>query len=225
MLVMALQHRMEEGSIMSKFVVPDHRLVVPLTAFYPGRLSEWSRERVYWWLHRSRLSNNDIRRLCRAPLREDALADRVVPLAPIMGGAGSFSDWYELRCLDLLFHKSDLSGVPLAADPYLGLWTVTTTLDDTSTGSTANECTYTTYARAPIANTSMNAPSANSISNGTAITFSGYTSGSTTCTQWMVTTTVTTGNSLVYGTCTSTTIDSTHNPATVAIGALTVTLD
>lgn len=186
------------------------------------RLTEFAREREYWWLHNKRLSENDIRRSLGLPLLDSG--DRVIPA--IAGGA-SFTDYLELKVLDYIFN--DPATAFVSADPYLGLWQSTATLTDTSTGSTANECVspanYTGYARQQIPNASMSAAAAGSKTNGTAIQFAPCTANSATVTYWGTCDALTVGNMLVWGTCTSTTIDTSHTPATVAIGGLVVTLD
>ena len=200
---------------MSDLIVP--AIIIPRNP----RLSEFAREREYWYLNRNRLTKNDVYRKWGMPLVDDG--DKVIPT--IAGGA-SFSDYLELKVLDYIF--DDPNTAFISADPYLGLWT--SALTDTSTGATAGECTaiaYTTYARQQVTNTLMSAAAAGSKTNSGAITFNACTATSATVTYWCTVdaSALTTGNILVWGTCTSTTIDTSHTPPTVAIGALTVTLD
>lgn len=131
----------------------------------------------------------------------------------------SASNYLENKLLDHIFNDSAYS----APTPYLALCTVVP--DDTSTGSTITEANYTGYARKAIAGSDMSAATSGSKTNSAAITFDACTAGSSTVVGWAVCDAATTGNVLVWGTCTSTTIDSTHTPATIAIGALVVSLD
>lgn len=204
---------------MSDLIIPEPAIIIPRNP----RLSDFSREREYWYLNRNRLTKNDVHRKWGFPLVDDG--DKVIPT--IAGGA-SFSDYLELKVLDYIFN--DPSTAFVSADPYLALWQSTATLNDAATGATANECSavlYTTYARQQVTNTLMSAAAAGSKTNSGAITFAACTATSATVTWWGTTDAagIGAGNMLVWGTCTSTTVDTSHTPPTVAIGALTVTLD
>lgn len=139
---------------------------------------------------------------------------------PAAGGA-SFSDYLELKILDHIFNDGTYS-VPTAS---LGLWT--SALTDASTGATAGEADYTTYARVTIAAADMSAAAAGSKTNTAAFTFPACTAGTDTVTFWGTfdSATIGAGNLLVWGTCTSTVISTTQTPPVVAIGGLIVTLD
>lgn len=139
---------------------------------------------------------------------------------PAAGGA-SFSDYLELKVLDHIFNDGTFS-VPTAS---LGLWT--SALTDASTGATAGEASYTTYARVTIAAADMSAAAAGSKTNTSAFTFPACTAGTSTITFWGTfdSATIGAGNLLVWGTATSTVISTTQTPPTVAIGGLVVTLD
>src|SRR4249920_148253 len=65
--------------------------------------------------------------------------------------AASFSDYLENKVLDHIFNDGTYS-VPTAS---LGLWT--SALTDASTGATAGEAAYTTYARVTIGAADMSA--------------------------------------------------------------------
>lgn len=139
---------------------------------------------------------------------------------PAMGGA-SFSDYLENKVLDHIFNDGTYS-VPTAS---LGLWT--SALTDASTGATAGEASYTTYARVTIAAADMSAAASGSKTNTAAFTFPACTAGGSTVTYWGTfdSATIGAGNLLVWGTATSTVISTTQTPPTVAIGGLVVTLD
>ncbi len=132
----------------------------------------------------------------------------------------SFSDYWENAVLDATFGDPD---VTITAPVYLALCTTVPT--DASTGSTIVEATYTGYARKSIAAADMSAAASGSKTNSNAITFAACTSGSSTIIGWALCDAATVGNVLCWGTCTSTVISVTQTPATVAAGALVVTLD
>jgi hypothetical protein len=149
---------------------------------------------------------------------DDFIAEHGFP--PIAGGA-SFSDYLENKVLDHIFNDGTFA-VPTAS---LGLWT--SALTDASTGATAGELTYTTYARVTIAAADMSAAASGSKTNTAAFTFPACTAGGGTVTFWGTfdSATIGAGNLLVWGTATSTVISTTQTPPVVAIGQLVVTLD
>lgn len=149
---------------------------------------------------------------------DDFIAEYGYP--PIAGGA-SFSDYLENKVLDHIFNDGTYS-VPTAS---LGLWT--SALTDASTGATAGEAAYTTYARVTIGAADMSAAASGSKTNTAAFTFPACTAGSSTITFWGTfdSATIGAGNLLVWGTATSTVISTTQTPPVVAIGGLVVTLD
>jgi hypothetical protein len=128
----------------------------------------------------------------------------------------SFSDYLENKVLDHIFNDSAYS----APTPYLALHTVVPT--DSTTGT---EAAYTGYARKAIAAADMSAAASGSKTNSNAITFDPCTAGTSTIIGWGIYDASTSGNLLVWGTCTSTVISTTQTPATIAIGGLVVTLD
>lgn len=138
----------------------------------------------------------------------------------VMGGA-SLSDDAEIKILNHIFNDGTYS-VPTAS---IGLWT--SALTDASTGATAGELTYTTYARVTIAAADMSAAAAGSKTNTNAFTFPAVTAGGGTVTFWGTfdSATIGAGNLIVWGTATSTVISTTQTPPTVAVGGLVVTLD
>lgn len=133
----------------------------------------------------------------------------------------SFSDYWENAVLDGTF--GDPTTPTITAPVYLALCTTVPT--DASTGSTIVEANYTGYARKSIAAADMSAAAAGSKTNANAITFAACTAGTSTVIGWALCDAATAGNVLCWGTCTSTVISSTQTPATVAVGALVVTLD
>lgn len=149
---------------------------------------------------------------------DDYIAEHGIP--PAAGGA-SFSDYLENKVLDHIFNDGTYS-VPTAS---LGLWT--SALTDASTGATAGEAAYTTYARVTIAAADMSAAASGSKTNTAAFTFPACTAGTSTITFWGTfdSATIGAGNLLVWGTATSTVISTTQTPPVVAIGGLVVTLD
>ena len=134
----------------------------------------------------------------------------------------SFSDYLEPLILD---HVLSDGAFTEPANVYVGLWT--SALTDASTGATAGEATYTGYARKEILATDLSAGAAGSKTNSAAITFAACSGSTSTITYFGITDNATTGagNLLMWGTVTSKVIDTSNTPATIAIGALVVTLD
>lgn len=141
---------------------------------------------------------------------------------PMLGGSGSFSDYAEPKILDHLLSDGAFTE---PANVYLAL--CTTLPDDTKTGVNIVEATYTGYARLEILASDLSAAAAGSKTNSAALTFAACTASSSTIVGWAVTDNATTsaGNSLCWGSCTSTVISTTATPPTVDIGGLVVTLD
>jgi len=106
---------------------------------------------------------------------------------------------------------------------YLALCTTAPT--DASTGSTIVEANYTGYARKQIAAGDLNAAASGSMTNANAITFAACTAGSSTIVGFAICDASSAGNVLYWGTVTSIVIDTSHTPATVAAGGLTITED
>lgn len=132
-----------------------------------------------------------------------------------------FSNFEENEVLDTIFGDG---AVNLNTAPtYLAL--TTGAVAETDTGSTLVEAAYTGYARKAVAAADMGPASAGAKANSATITFAACTGGTSTVIGWAQCTSLTTGNVIVFGTCTSTVISTTQTPATVAIGALSVTLD
>ena len=139
---------------------------------------------------------------------------------PIIGGGGSIGNAVENKILDHLVENATYA----APDPYLGLWT--SAVDDTSTAATAGEANYTGYARVAITSALMSAAAAGAVTNDAEIVFGACTAGDDTVTHWMLCSSASgAGDNIAWGTCTSTLIDTTHTPPTVAVGGLDITLD
>lgn len=103
----------------------------------------------------------------------------------------------------------------------------TTAPTSTTTGATVVEATYTGYGRQTIAAAGFNAATSATPSvatNNGAITFGNCTGGTSTLLGFMLADSATTGagNSLWYGTLTSTVISTTQTPPTVANGNLSL---
>jgi hypothetical protein len=160
-----------------------------------------------------------LQRKILAEYSEEFLAEHGYP--PVAGGA-SFSDYLENKVLDHIFNDGTFT-VP--ATVALGLWT--SALTDASSGATAGELTYTTYARVSTAAADFSAAAAGSKTNTNALTFPACTAGGGTVTFWGTfdSATIGAGNLLIWGTATSTVISTTQTPPTVAIGGLVCTLD
>lgn len=136
-----------------------------------------------------------------------------------------FSDVVENKLLD---HITGKTAYTITAPTYLALTTVAVAETDTGTtlGSLTKEATYGSYVRKSIAAADMAAAAAGSTSNTVQQTFANCTSGSNTIIGWaLLTTSSGAGDILMFGTCTSTVISTTQTPPTVAVGALTLTLD
>ena len=133
--------------------------------------------------------------------------------------AGNLSTYSGNKLLELLTGKTSFT-LPTA---YLALCTVVPTA--ASTGATLTEATYGGYARLPTAGGDWTTAASNTISNATALSFSGCLSGSSTIIGWAACDSGTTGagNVLFWGTCAATTISTSFTPARFAIGALVVT--
>jgi hypothetical protein len=139
-----------------------------------------------------------------------------------------FGDAVEAKILDHIFNDGTYS----APTPNLALGTGAISDSDVaaSFGGTT-EANYTGYARVQIAAADMSAASAGSKTNSNAITFPACTGSSAVVIAWCVTSSGATtarlsaGDVIVYGTCTSTTVDTTHTPPTVAASGLVCNLD
>jgi hypothetical protein len=131
----------------------------------------------------------------------------------------SFSDYAEIKILD----HANGDGSWTSPTCYIGLWT--SALTDASTGSTAGEAAYTTYARVTMNAADMSAAASGSKTNSAAWTFPACTASTSTITYFGVFDASTAGNMISWGTVTSKVIDTSNTPPTIAIGAWVNTLD
>jgi len=153
----------------------------------------------------------------------DRLVKRQAAGEQIIGGAASFSDAYETKVLEHVAGKTTLT---LVTPIYVALCTTVPT--DASTGTTIVEAAYTGYARKSIAAAdwaSAVAGSPGSIANANAITFAACTGGTSTVIGFALCDAATVGNVIMWGTCTSTVVSTTNTPASIAVSALSMTLD
>lgn len=133
-----------------------------------------------------------------------------------------FSDAMENEILDSIF--GDHATINLFTAPtYLALTTVAVAEGDT--GSTITEANYTGYARKSVEAADMGAASGGSKANVNQLQFANATAGSSTVIGWAQCSAAAAGKIGLFGTCTSTTISATQTPATIAVGALSGSLD
>lgn len=149
-------------------------------------------------------------------------ADDLIRYVAIAG----FSDAVEAKILDHVFND----GTYAAPTPYLALGTAA--IQDSDIAATfggTTEANYTSYARLSIAAADMNAAAAGSKNNGNVLTLAGCTGSSSVVIAWCVCSAgparLAAGDVIVGGTCTSTTIDTTHTPPSIAVSGLVVNLD
>lgn len=136
------------------------------------------------------------------------------------------SQYAMAKVIDHLNTKTTFT-VPAACAMALGTTPAPTS---TTTGATLTEAAYTGYARQAIVGGGWVAATAATPSvgvNNGAITFGACTAGTSTLIGFMLadSATLAAGNSLWYGTLTSTVISTTQTPPTVASGALSVSLN
>jgi hypothetical protein len=186
----------------------------------------------HMWLPGGVVSPAEMPGLARTGLRDGLLGSRERPWLKaadkLISWFAGFSDAVEVKILDHIFND----GTYAAPTPNLALGTgaISDTDVAASFGGTT-EANYTGYARVAIAAADMNAASAGSKTNGNAITFPACTASSAVVIAWCVTSSGATtarlsaGDVIIYGTCTSTTVDTTHTPPTVAVGGLVANLD
>ena len=133
--------------------------------------------------------------------------------------AGSLSDYAESKLLDHLMGKTSFT---MPSTVYAALCTVTIT--DSMTGSTITEATYTGYSRKAIAASDLNAASGGVMTNANDIVFAACTAGTSTVIGVAIVDASSAGNLLAYSDVTSKVVDTTSTPATIAAGALSITL-
>lgn len=145
----------------------------------------------------------------------------------IAGGSGTFSNFSQTTILAHLTGQDNASWANLSP-VYLALCTAVP--DSSKTGSTITEAGYTGYARLSFANTDFSsavsggAGGQSTIANSGTKTFAACTASSSTIIGWDLASASSAGNSLAWGSCTSTVISTTQTPATVAASALSLGL-
>lgn len=191
-------------------MMPTERQILHLN---PGRLSDYGREQV------------DLEQVDFMVRNHQRFAANGRPA--IAGGSGTFSNFAETTVLAHLTGQDNAAWANLAPT-FLALTTVVP--DSSKTGSTITEANYTGYARLSVAAASWaaavsgGAGAASSIANSATLTFAACTAGTSTVIGWALCTAATVGNVLAWGSATSTVISTTQTPATVASGALSLTL-
>lgn len=135
-----------------------------------------------------------------------------------MGGA---FDYLENKLLDHSLGKSAYT----MPQPYLALCTVVP--EDSKTGSTITEASYTGYARKKVEASVLNAAASGKSKNNAKLEFPECTAGSSTIIGWALidASAVGTGNGLYWGTCTSVAISTTQTPAIVPAEQLNIEAD
>lgn len=136
-----------------------------------------------------------------------------------------FSDAVENKILD---HLARGTTAPYATPAPLYICLLTTGASDTSTSASLVEANYTGYVRKQAPAADWAAASAGSIATSVQEAFAACTGGTSTVIGWAlspIAATAGAGDVVMYGTCTSVTISTTQTPATVAAGALSLTLD
>jgi hypothetical protein len=137
-----------------------------------------------------------------------------------------FSDAVENKILDHIF----ADGTYAAPTPFAALGTgAISDSDVAATFGGTTEANYTGYTRVAIAAADMSAAASGSKTNSNPITFPACTASSAVVIAWCVASAgparLAAGDVIIYGTCTSTTIDNTHTPPTLAAGGLVCNLD
>ena len=132
-----------------------------------------------------------------------------------------FSNATEAKILDHIVGKSQYA---FPTNTYLAL--CTTAPSETDTGSTLAEPTgLTGYARKVLTAADWNAASGGQIANAATITFATITAGTATILGWALCTAASGGDVIAYGGGLNVGLSATQTPATVAPGALTISLD
>ncbi len=139
-------------------------------------------------------------------------------LRDIVVFASGKSTYYISKVLNQFWNATTFS---FPATLYAAIWTAT--LDKTSTGATAGECSYTGYTRVAVTANTTNFPlsvAGSNIQNATAITFpaNGGTLQTGTFFAILDVTTLGAGNILYWGSITSTAVNPSDTPQVAANG-------
>lgn len=137
-----------------------------------------------------------------------------------------FGDAVENKILDHIFND----GTYAAPTPYAALGTgAISDSDVAATFGGTTEANYTGYTRVAVGAADMSAAASGSKTNTNPITFPNCTASSAVVIAWCITSAgparLAAGDVIIYGTVTSTTIDSTHTPPTIAASGLVCNLD
>lgn len=136
-----------------------------------------------------------------------------------------FSDAVENKILD---HLARGTTAPYATPSPLYMALLTTAATDASTSASLVEANYTGYARKQVPAGDWSAASAGAIATSVQEAFAACTAGTSTVIGFALSPISTTGGAgdvVMFGSVTSVTISTTQTPATIASGALSMTLD
>lgn len=182
------------------------------------------------WLPDRPLAHEEAMALAIEGLKEGVLGSEERPWRraadQLVSWMAGFGDAVENKILDHIFND----GTYAAPTPYMALGTGAISDSDVaaSFGGTT-EANYTGYLRVAIAASDVSAAAAGSKTNSAVITFPACTASSSVVIAWAVvsagTARLAAGDVIVYGTVTSTTIDTTHTPPTIAASGLVTNLD
>lgn len=142
----------------------------------------------------------------------------------------SATNSFETALLNLIFANDAIANIgnasgiqPSSVDG--SLYVALFTADPTESGLTANECTYTSYARVAVSRTNGWTVSGNSAENAAAITFPQATGGSETATHFAIMTASSGGDMLFSGALGSSQAIASGTTPEFAAGGLTITAD
>lgn len=188
---------------MSKLILPGEDLMIARIgsgvelALHPGRLSRYGRELARAAEHH----------------RGDGISDAARWLMGLE--LASKSDYLENKNLD---HNLSDGAFTMPEKVYLAL--CTSVPEDSKTGTTIAEASYTGYARKQVEAASLSAAASGTKKNSAEITFAECTASSSTIIGWALCDALTVGNMLYWGTATSTVISTTQTPPKIAVEAL-----
>lgn len=187
-----------------KLIQPKDALQVVSLDLHPGRPSKYMRE------------------LLRAADITDE--NGLLPAARWLMGLrlGGKSDYLENKDLD---HNLGKTSFTMPTNVYLALCTVVP--EDSKTGITITEASYTGYARKQVKGENLNAAASGKSTNSAELIYAACTAGSSTIIGWALcdNATKSEGNMLYWGSATSTVISTTQTPPTIAVNGLEVTED
>jgi hypothetical protein len=176
-------------------------------------------------LERFSATIRDVGKLAIAELRDWPWIERQLDAEGVPQAISSGISQYAMPAL--INHINGKTAYTMPTTVAMALATAAPT--STTTGATVAEATYTGYGRQTLAAATWNAATLATPSvatNASTITFGNCTAGTSTLLGFLIadSATVAAGNSLWYGTLTSTVISTTQTPPTVAAGALSVSM-